>query len=272
MPLKLTKRTVTKGIGIPVYLQLANHLRQAILTGDVVPGEDLPSAREICQRTGISREPVLHALEIIKGEGLTVSRPGWPTQVARRRRPRVMGPARYRDLLDRLRRGEPLPLESAFTAENNARWSEYTEDREFAEEAVSALDRELLQLGRDVESIWRRRFVRKINGRPLEIVRSAIPLHVAAGTILMDADADVTPGGTIEVLFHNGYDPVLAQHAVIGRPPNTRERELLKIESADWVYDLLEVFTTADGTAIQAARTIMPMTGTTLQFETSLSG
>jgi GntR family transcriptional regulator len=272
MPLKLTDQTVRKGVGIPAYVQLANHVRQAILTGDIQPGESLPSARKIGELTGISREPVLHALEILRSEGLTTSRPGWPTRVAEQRQPRVMGPARYRDLLDRLRRGEPLPLQSAFTAENGAKWSQYSESpREFAEEAASALDRELLRLGDDVVNIWRRRFVRRINDKPFEIVRSAIPLHIAAGTILMDDQADPTPGGTIEVLFRNGYDPHLARHEVTSRAPNARERELLELQSADWVYDLLEIFTTADGTPIQAARTILPTSGTTLEFETDLS-
>jgi GntR family transcriptional regulator len=275
MPLKLNHKTAVKGRGgLPVYKQLANALRQQLLTGDLQPDEELPSAREICEQTGLSRQPVLQALEILKGEGLIFSQPGFPALVAERRPARVMGPARYRDMLGRLRRGEPLPLESAFTVENGVRWSQYTESpREFAEEVVSALDRELL--GDEVETIWRRRFVRNIvldeQVKPIEIVRSAIPLEIAAGTILMDADADPTPGGTLEALFLNGYDPHLARHIVIGRSPNELERTLLQMQSADRVYDLLEIFTTIDGMPIQAARTIMPMSGTTLEFETDLS-
>jgi DNA-binding GntR family transcriptional regulator len=277
MPLNLTKKTAVKGRGgIHVYVQLANEIRQAIQTGGLEPDDELPSAKVICQQTGLSREPVLKALDIIKGEGLTVSRPGMPMLVAQRRRPRVMGPARYREQLGRLRRGEQLPLQSAFTTENDVKWSQYTEThREFAERAVSALDRELLQLGDDVDTIWRRWFVRNIvvGGviRPIEIVRSAIPMEIAAGTILMDVDADPTPGGTLEALFLNGYDPHLARHVVNGRAPSTRERELLQMQSADRVWDLLEIFTTANGTPIQAARTIMPMSGVTLEFETYLN-
>ena len=272
MPLNLTKKTAVKGRGgIPVYVQLANSLRAAILTDEIPPGAELPSVREICELTGVSKEPVRHALGIIAGEGLTISRTGWPTLVAERRRPRLMGPARYRDLLGRLRRGEPLPRESAFTAENGAKWWDYHEDRlTFAQEAPTALDRELLQLAEDAE-VWRRRFVRSLRGKPYEIVASAIPLEIAAGTILMDIDAEPTPGGTLEALFLNGYDPHLARHTVVGRPPTAEERELLKMKSADWVYDLLEIFTTADGTVIQAARTIMPQSGITLEFETDLS-
>jgi GntR family transcriptional regulator len=181
-----------------------------------------------------------------------------------------MGPARYRDLLSRLRQGEPLPNENAFTIENGAKWRDYTEDpREFNAEAASALDRELLQI-EDAE-VWRRRFVRRLWGRPFEIIRSAVPLQIAEGTLLMDPEAEPTPGGTIEVLFNAGYDPQLARHTVVGRAPNARERELLELKPADWVYDLLEVFTTADGTPVQAARTILPMAGAVLEFETDLS-
>lgn len=269
MPLKLT--TIKKRADIPAYQQLANHLRQAILTGDLAPGDKLPSARQICELTGLSREPVLKALDVIIAEGPIVrAKPGLPHVVAQPRKPRIMGPARYRDLLGALRRGEPLPLQNAFTVENGAKWSDYTEHpRQFAQEAATGLDRELLQLG-DGEQIWRRRFVRNLWGRPYEILRSAIPLHIAQGTILMDADADPLPGGTIEALFRKGYDPQLAQHRVVSRAPNDRERELLQIQSVDRVYDLLEVFTAADGTVLQAARTIMPTSGMTLEFETDL--
>lgn len=271
MPLKLTAKTAVKGRdGIPVYVQLANHLRQAIFTGDLDPGDPLPSEKDIAAATGISREPVRKALGVLLSEGLTVSTPGMPTRVAERRQARLMGPARYRELLQMLRRGE-RPRESAFTRENGARWSDYSEDREFAEELASPLDRELLHLDEGT-SIWRRRFARNLRGKPLEIVRSAIPTEVAAGTLLMDPDADPDPAGTLGILFDAGYDPSLAWHRVIGRAPNALERELLKMQSADWVLDLLEVFTMPDGTPIQAARTIMPQSSTILEFSTDLSG
>lgn len=270
MPLKLDPGRIDRSLKTPVYVQLANELRQALMTGDLKPGDELPSEGELCRMAGVSRQPVRAALDVIFKEGRTVRKTGWPTKVAEPRRPRVMGPARYRDLLAGLRTGAPLPRESAFTVENGAKWSDYTESRwKFAEEAPTALDRELL--GIDAQMIWRRRFVRNLWGRPYEIVASAIPLQMAQGTILMDPDADPVPEGTLGVLFQNGYDPHLARHTVDCRAPNTRERELLKLQSADMVYDLLEIFTTADGTVIQAARTIMPVSGTTLEFETDLS-
>lgn len=272
MPLTLTDKTVRRGTGMPLYERLANELRQQIRTGDVQPGDDLPSARVICQQTGVSRQVVLQALDVLKAERLVMSHgPGYPLKVAEPRRARVMGPARYRDMLGRLRRGEPLAPGSAFTLENDAKWWDYSEDpRTFTQEAATALDRELLQLDDDTE-IWRRRFVRNLRGKPYESVSSAIPLHIAAGTILMDVDADPTPGGTLEALFLNGYDPHLARHLVSSRAPSASERERLQLGAAELVYDLLEIFTAADGTVLQAARTILPTSGITLEFETDLS-
>lgn len=278
MPLNLTKEAVHRGSGMSLYVRLANELRQQILTGDVRPGDDLPSARVICEQTGVSRQVVLQALDILRAEGRIVSRRadrGGPgdrrlLQVAEPRRARVMGPARYRDMLDRLRQGEPLAPGSAFTLENGAKWWDYSEDpRTFTQEAATALDQELLQLDAGAE-IWRRRFVRNLRGKPYESVSSAIPLHIAAGTILMDVDADPTPGGTLEALFLNGYDPQLARHLVSSRAPSANERERLQLGSAEMVYDLLEIFTAADGQVLQAARTILPTSGITLEFETDL--
>jgi GntR family transcriptional regulator len=269
MPLKLNSRTVNKSAGLPAWEQLANHLRQAIVSDDIKPGEALPSEKDIGDLVGISRQPVRKALDQLDHEGLIIKRKGWPTKVAERREPLVMGPSRYRSALTNARRGEALPAENPFTTEHGARWSAYTEDpREFAEETASPRDRELLKLAAKAK-VWRRRFVRNLDGRPFEIVRSAIPLEMAAGTVLMSPEP--SPGNASAILAQNGYDPQLIRHTLLGRPPNGRERELLKMESADWVWERLEVFTLRDGTPIQAAKTIMPITGNILEFETDLS-
>lgn len=36
--------------GLPKYLQIANHLRDQILRGELQPGEELPSQRTVAQQ------------------------------------------------------------------------------------------------------------------------------------------------------------------------------------------------------------------------------
>ncbi|TDC14147.1 GntR family transcriptional regulator [Kribbella albertanoniae] len=62
VPLKLTERTLNRARGAPPFgQQLADHMRQGILTGDVDPGEPLPSVEAIQHLIGASRPVVRKA-------------------------------------------------------------------------------------------------------------------------------------------------------------------------------------------------------------------
>jgi DNA-binding GntR family transcriptional regulator len=51
-------------------LRIVEQLRQAILAGDIAPGEHIRQ-QEIAERFGVSRLPVREALRILEAEGLT---------------------------------------------------------------------------------------------------------------------------------------------------------------------------------------------------------
>src|SRR5215213_1020200 len=55
---------------IPPYFQLKTLLLEAILAGDVGPGERLPTEHELCERYAISRTPVSRALSELADEGV----------------------------------------------------------------------------------------------------------------------------------------------------------------------------------------------------------
>jgi GntR family transcriptional regulator / MocR family aminotransferase len=58
-----------KAIGSPLHQQLYEALRQAILTGKLLPGERLPSTRALAQSLGISRGTVKLGYEQLLNEG-----------------------------------------------------------------------------------------------------------------------------------------------------------------------------------------------------------
>jgi DNA-binding transcriptional regulator YhcF (GntR family) len=60
----------------PPYQQVANHLRAAILTRKLAPGEKLPSGNELARRYGVARMTVQQAVRVLRDEGLIVSRQG----------------------------------------------------------------------------------------------------------------------------------------------------------------------------------------------------
>jgi len=61
---------------VPSYVQLADQLRAAILSGEIGPGDALPSRTRIVTETGLSMSTVQRAVRVLAGEGLVVRVPG----------------------------------------------------------------------------------------------------------------------------------------------------------------------------------------------------
>ncbi|MGH2955215.1 MAG: FadR/GntR family transcriptional regulator [Solirubrobacterales bacterium] len=53
----------------PVYVQVAEQLREAILRGELAPGEALPTERELSESFGASRASVREALRALQAQG-----------------------------------------------------------------------------------------------------------------------------------------------------------------------------------------------------------
>nr|WP_201761932.1 winged helix-turn-helix domain-containing protein [Nonomuraea sp. K271] len=58
------------------YLQLADALRARIKSGEFQPGRKVPSQTELEEVTGLSRNTVKKALDVLKAEGLLITAPG----------------------------------------------------------------------------------------------------------------------------------------------------------------------------------------------------
>ena len=67
---------------LPKYRQLLQLLRQQILSGELAPGERLPTEEELLQRYGLSRGTVRKALEQLAAEGLVYTVQGSGTYVS----------------------------------------------------------------------------------------------------------------------------------------------------------------------------------------------
>lgn len=66
----------------PLYRQIHGWFRNAILGGQLRPGQVVPSSRKLAAHLRISREPVLVAFELLHAEGYLESRIGGKTRVA----------------------------------------------------------------------------------------------------------------------------------------------------------------------------------------------
>lgn len=55
---------------IPVYLQLMEQIRSAVLTGQFLPGGKIPSVRDLAAQAQVNPNTIQHALHLLEQEGL----------------------------------------------------------------------------------------------------------------------------------------------------------------------------------------------------------
>ncbi len=70
------------------YQQVADRLRGAIQSGELRPGEALPTEKQLAERYGVSRPTIRAALGLLRTEGLVDARQGSGAFVRLRRAPR----------------------------------------------------------------------------------------------------------------------------------------------------------------------------------------
>ena len=69
---------------VPPYRQIANHLRAAILSGELAPGARLPGVEQTVQEWGVARTTARKALALVRDEGYSFASVGLGYYVARR--------------------------------------------------------------------------------------------------------------------------------------------------------------------------------------------
>lgn len=81
----LTGVTVDPYSDVPRYQQIAGFLRDRIKSGELAPGDRLPSQLSIAQEYGVARMTAGKALQLLVDEGLAVIVPGMGTFVKPKR-------------------------------------------------------------------------------------------------------------------------------------------------------------------------------------------
>ncbi len=79
---------------LPKYVQIANHIRDRIASGELASGAEVPSERQIAEEFHVARPTATRALSTLRAWGLVESRPGMGTFV--RERPQLYRRARDR--------------------------------------------------------------------------------------------------------------------------------------------------------------------------------
>jgi GntR family transcriptional regulator len=114
--------------GVPPYLQIGQQVRQALVTGVLVPGDQLPTVKEVVTLLAVNPNTVFKAYRELEHEGLVEGRPGAGTFVLRR------PPG-------------PPPGTHAALARSLARWIDKAREAGLDDPAIQALVRQELFAG-----------------------------------------------------------------------------------------------------------------------------
>ncbi|GIE76926.1 GntR family transcriptional regulator [Actinoplanes philippinensis] len=104
---------IDRRTGVSVHVQLVQQVRQAIRMGRLTSGDQLPTAREVSESTGINPNTVLKAYRELETAGLVEARQGAGTFVRRGLAPPADDEALRRELADWVARAREAGLDLA---------------------------------------------------------------------------------------------------------------------------------------------------------------
>jgi DNA-binding GntR family transcriptional regulator len=199
---------------LPKYLQIAGHIRDQIVRGDLVAGDEVPSERELAVTWKVARPTAARALESLRRQGFVTYVQGSGTYV---RDPSAAPRARER--YERAAGGSGM-YGQAETVDFLA--TEITSAPEHVAEA--------LQLEPGTDAVRRMRLLRNASGRPIELSTSWFAGHLAReAPKLLERERLV--GGTAKYLAEvTGRRPSYGRDQVAARLARPDEAQLLGLD------------------------------------------
>ena len=242
----------------PAYKQIADHLRDRIVRGELAPGARLPSERILMDSYGAARGTVRQAINLLKVEGLIQVEHGRGSFV------RPLPPVK-RLASDRFARQHRNVGKAAFLVEVES---------EGREPAV-----EMLRLGRtkapgDIAArlglkegapvlIRHRRYL--ADGQPLELATSYVSWELAEGTPMTHKNSG--PGGIYARIEELGHKLDHFTEDVAARMPTPDETKSLKLGPGVPVFHLVRTAYDTKGQAVEVCDTVMAADRYVLAYE-----
>jgi GntR family transcriptional regulator len=212
----------------PIYMQLAQTLRQQIIDGKILTGEALPSERDLCALMGASRVTVRRAIELLIAEGMLSRRQGSGTYVT----PRIQAPGSYLTSFseDAKARGETT----------TTLWMEKAAGTASEEEAL------LLELTDDL-AVLRLSRVRMADGEPLAIENAVVPAE-------MVPSVEDLGNSLYKALAERGNRPISGQQKIRAALAGPVEANLLGVAQGCEILRIERLTRRADGRPVELTR------------------
>lgn len=225
---KLQKISPDGAASTPLYIQMANNLRQLIADGEMAIGDALPSERSLTEITGASRVTVRKAIDQLIEEGLLLRRRGAGTYIASRIEQSGEGLTSFS--ADARRRGSTpasiwLMKSLADPTEEEARILEIAPDEKVA------------RLGR----------LRLSDDEPLAIEHAIVPARFLPSL-------DAVEASLYAVLEQGGFSPQTGTQKITASVATPTEAGLLSIGEGESVLRIERFTRLADGRPVEYTR------------------
>jgi GntR family transcriptional regulator len=222
----------------PLQVRIADDIRARIESGELAPGQQLPTYDELASSFLCSLAVVRKAVDLLKQQGLVITAQGKGTYVRERPRTRRHGMDRY----SRSRwsgQGKALLIAEAESQGLSA--NQVLRDLAEVPAPVVVAKRLGVEPGTPV---WVRKRTTMIDNRPNQLADSYYELPVAKDTRLMEEDTG--PGGGFAVLEEKGLYLARIREELSARMPTGPESVALRLPAGTPVVELIRtVFTTA---------------------------
>lgn len=233
----------------PLFRQIAADLRGRIMSGELEPGDRLPSETDLRAQWKTSRPTVRQAVAQLASEGLVDVEHGRGTFV--RRRPPVR-----RLSADRLSRKRRQAGQAAFLADAAAAGARPEVDMIDISRST-ADDRVAEWLGIDVDTpvlVRRRRYL--ADGRPMQLATSYLPAELADAIPALAAE-DTGPGGIYARIEDAGHRFAPFREMITVRIPAEDERRTLDMPPVMPVLDILRTARDEAGRVLEVCHAVL---------------
>ncbi|MFI0423792.1 GntR family transcriptional regulator [Spongiactinospora sp. 9N601] len=240
-----------------LYQQVASELRRAIYSGDLGPGDQLPTEADLMSSYGVSRNTVRLALGELVNEGL-ISRTPRRGSIVRDRRPLLMYP--QRELT-------PQPASAPREAFGFAVSQEGREPSQVIEVSIVEPPEEIairLELPDGGLAVVRRR-LRFVDGQPYNTNDSYFP-HALVGDSEIVRPGDIVRGAN-RVLEELGHPQVRVVDDISARMPTPTESARLELEPGTPVVEYVRVGYDSDDVPVRVAVSVLPADKHLIRYE-----
>lgn len=253
--------SIDRSLDRPVYKQVADILRDKINREIYAEGESLPSENALSKMYSINRRTVQNAYKELIAEGRVRVAHGAGYFVTTR-------PPVRRLAYDRFARRHRQEGKAAFSVEMERAGKSYDVKNDVemlaleSGSAPASISARLKVDESDAVLIRSRRYL--VEGTPLQVATSYIPMDIADGTSIMEADTG--PGGIYARIEDKGFKLSKFTEDIGVTPADDRTASLLSLASGSFVLHLVRTAFAGDR-AVEVCDTYMLPTAFELSYE-----